>query len=235
MSKILCVFAHPDDEAFGPGGTIAKYAKDHEVYIICATRGEEGFNHSENKDGIISNIRENELYESTQLLGVKNIFILDYKDGTLNNNLYHEIALKVEKITQTIQPDILLTFEPRGVSGHIDHVAMSHITSFVYRNNFFVKKLYYYCINNKYSTVMDNYFIYFPEGYDPKDITTTISIDTVWDTKVASMMAHKSQVNDARQILAKLEGKPKEEYFILGNSRISDLKIPEIDLMNGIV
>ena len=43
MKKLLAVFAHPDDEAFGPGGTLAKYAKEGvEIHLLCATRGERG-------------------------------------------------------------------------------------------------------------------------------------------------------------------------------------------------
>ena len=42
MKPLVCIFAHPDDEAFGPGGTIAKFAKKRPVYLICATKGESG-------------------------------------------------------------------------------------------------------------------------------------------------------------------------------------------------
>jgi len=42
MKPLVCIFAHPDDEAFGPGGTIAKFAKQRPVYLICATKGESG-------------------------------------------------------------------------------------------------------------------------------------------------------------------------------------------------
>lgn len=44
--KIVCIFAHPDDEAFGPGGTIALLAKKNDVYILCATKGEAGQHHN---------------------------------------------------------------------------------------------------------------------------------------------------------------------------------------------
>ncbi|MBI2637373.1 MAG: PIG-L family deacetylase, partial [Candidatus Sungbacteria bacterium] len=39
---IVAIFAHPDDEAFGPAGTLAKLALAHDVYVICATKGEAG-------------------------------------------------------------------------------------------------------------------------------------------------------------------------------------------------
>ena len=40
---LLSVLAHPDDESFGMGGTLAHYANQGvDVYLICATRGEVG-------------------------------------------------------------------------------------------------------------------------------------------------------------------------------------------------
>ena len=40
---LLSVLAHPDDESFGMGGTLALYAEQGvEVHLICATRGEVG-------------------------------------------------------------------------------------------------------------------------------------------------------------------------------------------------
>ena len=40
---LMAIFAHPDDEAFGAGGTLAKYAaQDCNVYLVTATRGEAG-------------------------------------------------------------------------------------------------------------------------------------------------------------------------------------------------
>ncbi len=41
--RLLFAFPHPDDESFGPGGTIARYAREGaEVHYVCATRGEVG-------------------------------------------------------------------------------------------------------------------------------------------------------------------------------------------------
>lgn len=234
MSTILCAFAHPDDETFGPGGTIAKYAKNNDVYLVCATRGEQGNNATDEKKIHLATIRENELLHSAQILGIKKVFFLDYIDGTLSNNLYHEIAEKLSAIIRKIKPHILLTFEPRGVSGHIDHMAMSMITTFVYKKVTDVQKLYYYCNNKKYTKPMEDYFIHFPEGYDEKDITTFIDIQTVWDIKVESMYAHHTQRLDAERVLARCIDKPKKEYFILAEHRLQNLSFPETDLLNGI-
>jgi len=84
--SLVAIFAHPDDEAFGPAGTIAKYAQDHEIYLICATRGEAGENFLDDTTRSIGEIREQELRASAKLLGVKQVFLLDYEDGSLCNN-----------------------------------------------------------------------------------------------------------------------------------------------------
>ncbi|MBP9816108.1 PIG-L family deacetylase [Candidatus Woesebacteria bacterium] len=43
MANIVAIFAHPDDEAFGPGGTLAKLSNEHDVYIICVTSGDKSY------------------------------------------------------------------------------------------------------------------------------------------------------------------------------------------------
>src|SRR6185312_17447051 len=93
---VVGIFAHPDDETFGPGGTLCKFAEEgNEVYIICATSGETA---TGVKDKKLGEERRIELKNSAEILGIKKVFFLDFQDGDLSNNLYHEIASKVEKI-----------------------------------------------------------------------------------------------------------------------------------------
>src|SRR3989337_253656 len=101
--KVVCIFAHPDDEAFGPSGTIAKYADGREAYIICVTDGNDHNNGTKN----LSQIRKNELRNSAKILGVKKVYFLSYSDGHLCNNIYHEVARKIEKIIKRLKPDTL--------------------------------------------------------------------------------------------------------------------------------
>ena len=51
--SLVAIFAHPDDEAFGPAGTLKIYSKTHDIHLICATRGEAGENHLDEKTRLI--------------------------------------------------------------------------------------------------------------------------------------------------------------------------------------
>lgn len=214
MATVLGVFAHPDDEAFFTGGTIATLAKDHDVYTICITDGAAGEN-SSNKQGELADIRREELLEAGKILGVKQTFFLDYKDGTLSNSLYHGIAEKIQKITEHLKPEVLLTFELRGISGHIDHMATSVITSYVFERTEYIKELWYFCNTEKIKETIEDYYIFWPPGYKDSEISKTIDISPVWDTKVSAMIAHNSQMHDVMRILKRAETQPKEENFII--------------------
>lgn len=214
MSTVLGVFAHPDDEAFFTGGTIATLARDHDVYTICVTDGSAGEN-SSNKKGDIAEIRKAEALEAGKILGVKETFFLDYQDGTLANHLYHALAGKIQKIVERLRPDILLTFELRGISGHIDHMATSATTSYVFERTNFIKELWYFCNTEKIKETIEDYYIFWPPGYKDSDISKTIDIAPVWDTKISAMIAHNSQMHDVMRILKQAEKFPKEENFII--------------------
>jgi LmbE family N-acetylglucosaminyl deacetylase len=215
---IVGIFAHPDDEAFGPGGTLALLAKTHDVYVICATKGEAGGLPSQSKDEI-ANLRENELLKAAEILGIKEVRFLGFEDGTLSNNTYHAIADKVQQHLAELKPDTIITFEPRGVSGHIDHIAMSMITTFVFYKLDFIKRLYYFCISDREKNATEkafgSYFVYFPPGYSKKEIDKTFNVESVWETKVRAMQAHTSQISDVNRILSVKNTLPKEEYFLI--------------------
>jgi N-acetylglucosamine malate deacetylase 2 len=213
---IVCIFAHPDDEAFGPGGTIAKLSQKNDVYVVCATKGEAGTNHHTDKETAIEKLREQELKTSAAILGVKAVYFLGFKDGTLCNGIYHEIAIEVEKIINKLKPETLLTYEMRGISGHIDHVVMSLVTSYIFERLDFVKSLYYFCLSTRQRAAHKTpYFIFRPPGYRKTEINKIIDTTDVWDIKVKAMMAHASQKKDANNILDRAKTLPKEENFII--------------------
>ncbi|NIM95249.1 MAG: GlcNAc-PI de-N-acetylase [Anaerolineales bacterium] len=141
--RLLAVFAHPDDESFGPGGTLAMYAKQGvEVHLICATRGEVG-NIPESmvgKEGSVAELREAELRCAAFHLGLSGVHFLDYRDsgmpGTEDNHHpralvaapLEEVAAKIVHYIRLIRPHVIITFDPDGGYGHPDHIAVNRAT-----------------------------------------------------------------------------------------------------------
>lgn len=211
---IVAVFAHPDDEAFGPAGTLALLAKDHDVYIFCATRGEAGQNNSKVRQHIAA-IRESELHQSARILGVKKVLFLGFEDGRLSNNLYHKLAKAIKIRLDELKPETVITYEPRGVSGHLDHIAVAMVTTYVFYKSDYIRTLMYYCINEKRRERTKEYYIYFPPGYKQSEIDKTYDISSVWDKKVAAMNAHQSQQHDVDVIYEEIKDLPKKEHFLI--------------------
>ncbi len=136
---LLAILAHPDDEAFGVGGTLAKYAASgHQVYLICATKGESGKITDPSIDPNIDKgkLREQELKDSCKALGIHEPIFLGYLDSGRFERTRHddtqalmnvdelEIEQKLLEHMAVLQPDILITFDAHGIYGHIDHIKM---------------------------------------------------------------------------------------------------------------
>ena len=210
----VAIFAHPDDEAFGPAGTLALLAKEHDVYLLCATRGEAGQNNSQEKKHI-TDIREEELRKSAAILGIKEVYFLGFEDGMLSNHLYHQLANAISAHLDKLHPETVITFEPRGVSGHLDHIAVTMVTTYLFYKTSYTKTLMYYCISEERRQKVRDYYIYFPPGYKSSEIDKTYDISLTWDTKVAAMRAHASQKNDVETIYEEIKDLPKKEHFIV--------------------
>lgn len=145
MSKqtLLAVLAHPDDESFGMGGTLALYAsRGVDVHLVCATRGEVGEVALELLKGFnsIADLRESELRCAAGILGLAGVHFLDYRDsgmpGSSDNN--HPQALAAQPLDvvaanvvcyiRDLKPQVVLTFDPIGGYRHPDHIAIQRAT-----------------------------------------------------------------------------------------------------------
>src|SRR6185503_3075048 len=86
--RLACVFAHPDDETLGIGGTIARCVSEGvEVHVVTATRGQAGRyrdNSAHPGPEALGRIREAELRAAATVLGVHDVQLLDYQDGALD-------------------------------------------------------------------------------------------------------------------------------------------------------
>lgn len=127
--RLLAVFPHPDDESLGLGGTLAKYAAEGvETYLICATRGERGWNGPPEEDPgpeALGRIREAELRCAAAQLGLREVHFLDYIDGDVDRAAPQEIIAHLTAYIRRIRPQVAVTFSLDGSYGHPDHIALA--------------------------------------------------------------------------------------------------------------
>lgn len=232
--KILAVFAHPDDESFGPSGTLAKYAQAGvEVHLLIATKGESGQNDLPMPSHMsLAQIRENEAIKASKIIGVSDLEFMGFLDGELKQNNYHAVAEKIMKKLRDFQPEVVVTFDNTGISGHIDHMHISMTTTYAFLKTRYAQKLYYHCLPEyrRKGKTIDDYFVYFPPGYKDSEITTVIDTDKMYDRKVKAMLAHESQIRDAKRIIKDISRLPKRDYFILKYHNLKKVTLPENDL-----
>jgi LmbE family N-acetylglucosaminyl deacetylase len=148
--KILAVLAHPDDESFGLGGTLALYAqRGYETYYVCATRGEAGSADEEFLKGFkdTAEMRTDELMRAAKHLGLKEVFFLGYRDSGMpgmeanehpDAQIQHpieEVAGKVVKYIRSLKPDVVITFDPIGGYKHPDHIHIHKATVMAFANS----------------------------------------------------------------------------------------------------
>lgn len=141
--SLLAIFAHPDDESFGTGGTMARYAAQNvRTGLVCATRGEAGeiSDPSLATQDSLAQVREDELRCAAQALGVGELFVLDYRDSGMAGMPENEDPRSLVKadaeevvgdlvaIIRRFRPTVVVTFEPGGGYGHPDHIAIHHHT-----------------------------------------------------------------------------------------------------------
>ena len=144
---LLAVLAHPDDESFGIGGTLAYYAQQGvNIELICATKGEVGEMEPQYLHDNLSpsDIRVNELRCAAGILGISKIHFLDYRDSgmvgssennhpqALCNQPLESVALRIVEIIRNLKPDLVITFDPIGGYRHPDHIAIHNATVMAY-------------------------------------------------------------------------------------------------------
>lgn len=126
--RVACVFAHPDDDTYGVGGSLAAHAEDDlELTVIMTTSGEAGqiADPSLATRETLAAVREVENRESWSALGLEpTIHFLRYPDGGVAEVPQEALVAVYLAILQDARPDVVVTFGPDGVTGHSDHVGV---------------------------------------------------------------------------------------------------------------
>ncbi len=243
--RLLCITAHPDDEAGGFGGTLLLYrARGVETRVICLTPGEAATHRGSAKSNEeLAGIRRREFAASCEILRVTRGEVLDYPDGALDRVDIPRVTADLTLRIRQIRPHVVLTFGPEGaVTAHPDHSMASVFATLAYhwagRNNRFpeqlrnglrphrVQKLYY---GTAGFTLPERQ----PVSLAPA--SAVIEIGAFLETKICAFKAHATQAplfpifeNTVRQ-----RG-TKEMFHLAATSAPRKLE-PETDLFAGVV
>lgn len=191
--KLLAIFAHPDDESFGPGGTLALAAANgFEVGLITLTKGEAGSlgiskTLSANE---LARRRTGELHCATKKLGIKHLIVHQFPDNKLTNIPQERGAEIITKEVQKFSPDILITFHKNGISGHPDHKAVTKWTDIAVRRLDNPPKFLCYGLVKTQTKQILNRKLY---PINERDVTHKIDVSTYIKKKIDAIQCHKTQ------------------------------------------
>jgi len=221
--RLMCIFAHPDDETLGAGGILAKYAQEGiATYLITATRGERGWAGAPDQKpsmAELGKIRESELRCAAAILGVREVIFLDYIDGEVDQANPAEITAKIVHHLRRVRPHVVVTMDPQGVYGHPDHIAVgqfalgavvaagSSLTAGDGLPPHVVSKLY---MMAETQSAIDGFSAAFgsplgisvdgeerrPAGWPGWAVSASVDTAAYWPKVVQALACHKTQIND---------------------------------------
>jgi LmbE family N-acetylglucosaminyl deacetylase len=243
--RLLCVTAHPDDEAGGFGGSIALYAsRGVETHVVCLTAGAAARHRGgARNDEELKELRRHEFQASCARLDVFKGEVLDYPDGKLLSADPNQVVGDLAQRIRTIRPQVMLTFGPDGgLTGHPDHAMAGVFASLAFewaaRSDRFpeqltptfatyrAQKLYY---QSALFTLPDRA----PTALPP--VTTSIEIGTFFDIKLAAFRKHTTQA----PLFERFEGFARqngthEHFHLAATSRPMRVQA-ETDLFAGVI
>ncbi|MCQ6559471.1 PIG-L deacetylase family protein [Paenibacillus mendelii] len=195
------VYAHPDDETFMSAAVIRQIADTGgNPVLLVATRGDAGFkngdytNASREELGVI---REQEMAEAAQVLGLTVVEHLGYPDGKLGEADDRELVLQIEVFLQKHEVEAVFTFPLDGGNGHPDHIAISHAATAAVRGG-------------KCPSVRALYYGYFNKGGELQEPELIVETAPYWPFKAAALRAHDSQKHSINRHFGSLD-QPRED------------------------
>ena len=212
MDKIslLAIFAHPDDETFRCGGTLALLAqRGVNVQVLTFTTGQAGSCGdppicTPNELGAV---RTEELICACQALGLEMPILLDYSDGDLSKVRMEEGVAQIMTQLHSIRPQVLLTWPPHGLSGHPDHQTVSRWTLEAFQQSTIagdheLTSLYYLVFPSSLAEKLEMSQLHtMPDS----EVTISVNIESVWEEKMVAIHCHRTQIGETPILWSSLE------------------------------
>jgi len=181
--KILYIFAHPDDESFGPAPAMSKQRRQgHEVYLVTLTRG--GATRQRFKYGYsieqMGQVRREEMKDVARVLDLSGMTVLDLPDSGLKEMDPRDIEQVVAEQIRRIQPDVMVTDAVHGISGFADHLVTHAVVKRVYvalrEEAPYLKRLAFHTITEDQAKRSEFFHL---TGSKPEDIDCVFAVDEI--------------------------------------------------------
>ncbi|HET6746595.1 MAG TPA: PIG-L family deacetylase [Candidatus Saccharimonadales bacterium] len=213
MKKIIFgIFAHPDDEAFGPSGALLKATRQgDELHLITFTNGDAGTNPDNIPD--LGSARLEEWKRAGELMSAKTMHFLGYKDGSLSNTILLEATQKITEIVRSITESAdedheveFMTMDLNGITGHIDHIVAARTACLVFyrlkATNSRFRRIRLACWPKEAFPVINTDWIFMEPGRSKEEIDETIDARNLQDELKAIIETHHTQRHDGENFLA---------------------------------
>jgi len=245
MLRLLCITAHPDDEAGAFGGSLLLYAeRGVETHILCLTPGQAATHRgTATSDAALAAIRRREFDASCKILNVTHGEVLDYPDAALDRTNFYEVVADLTARVRRIRPHVMLAIGPEGaVTAHPDHSMASLFATMAYhwagRSNRFTdqlanglqphrtQKLYY-------GTALFNLPDRQPISLSP--VTAVIDIGQArLERKISAFKAHTTQSPLFHLFENHVRLREDKEFFHLAATTVPRTMEHETDLFAGV-
>ncbi len=226
MKKIILgIFAHPDDEAFGPAGALLMETQaGTELHLITLTNGDAGVNLDDHDD--LGVVRLQEWEQAGDLLGAATMTSLGYKDGQLNNRdmieigdrLMQTIGAVLEKAPRDVVVEFM-TLDLNGYTGHIDHIVAARAACFAFytlkKTDDRLHRIRFACLPAKIVPVGSTDWVFAEAGRQPEEIDEIVDARTLRDEIIDVMRVHHTQRQDFETTIHQQGNDLGLNYFIV--------------------
>jgi LmbE family N-acetylglucosaminyl deacetylase len=250
--SLLAVFARPEDEAFGPSGTLAKYAGEG-VRVSLVTAFRELAN--------LATLRSGELALSThggasmprdmlcscRAAGINRI-CLDHAGAAASIARADVMLERLVRLIREVQPQVIVTYGPQGFSGDSDQMLVNHVATRVFRmagdsgefpqhlsdglEPYKPQKLYYSVLP---ASILTRWGLDRLNAVPDDEVTTVLDVSPYSELKLKAVYCQRHHVLDYTRWLDSSRGLQwNEEHFILAASNLGRRSKRERDLFAGI-
>lgn len=222
---IFGIFAHPDDEAFGPSGTLLLETRaGTELHLITLTAGENGMNPDSHQD--LASVRLKEWRTAGRLMGASTMHHFGYIDGTLGNADHIAITARLETLvrgvasqqTEPVEIEFMST-DLNGITGHIDHIVAGRSACLAFYRlkaaGLPLSRIRLACLARAQLATPNTDFTFMEAGHPAAEIDETVDARAVASEVRAIMRAHHTQRQDGEVHIARRGDDVAVNHFIV--------------------